>query len=391
MRINRRKFLAATAATSAATLIAPSVLRAQQAQVNIGITCSASGPGAVLGQPQLKSIQLLPKTIGGVPVRYIALDDESDGTKAALNARKMITEDKVDTLIGSSLTPTSLPLIDIAFETKTPLLTMSASHTLVTPMDDKKKWVYKVVPNDDIMASAILKYIAKTGAKTLGYIGFSDGYGEGYRTELVKLAPKLGITVTTYEVFARNDTSVTGQVLKVLATNPDAVFIAASGSPAVLPQKGLRERGYKGAIYQTHGIATVEFIKLGGKDVEGAIFAGEAFTVAHDLPESDPFKKPTTTYIKAYEAAHGQPPAIFGAHVIDSVALLERSIPAALKAAKPGTAEFRLAIRDEIEKIKDLYLNNGLANMSPTDHSGYDERSAFIIKIEGGQFRHVKV
>jgi len=360
------------------------------AQVKIGITSSATGPGAALGQPQMKSIQLLPKTIAGLSVTYIALDDESDGTKAALNARKLITEEKVDALIGSSLTPTSLPLIDIAFETKTPLLTMAASHSLITPMNEKKAWVYKVVPNDSIMASAILKHIAKSGAKTLGYIGFSDGYGEGYYAELVKLAPTVGITLTTHEVYARNDTSVTGQVLKVMATKPDAVFIAASGSPAVLPQKGLRERGFTGAIYQTHGIATVEFIKLGGKDVEGAVFAGEAFTVAHDLPEDSPFKKPTTAYIKAYEAANGQPPAIFGAHVIDSVALLERAIPEALKAGKPGSAEFRAAIRDHIEKTKDLYLNNGLSNISPTDHGGYDERSAFIIKIEGGAFRHVK-
>ena len=365
-------------------------LSAAQAQIKIGFTSSATGPGAALGQPQMKSIPLLPKKIAGLDVTYIALDDESDGTKSALNARKLITDEKVDALIGSSLTPTSLPLIDIAFETKTPLLTMAASHALITPMDEKKRWVYKVVPNDSIMAVAILKHIAKNGAKTLGYIGFSDGYGEGYYNELMKLAPQLGITLTTHEVFARNDTSVTGQILKVLATKPDAVFIAASGSPAVLPQKGLRERGYTGPIYQTHGIATVEFIKLGGKDVEGAVFAGEAFTVANDLAENDPFKRPTTAYIKAYEAAHGQAPAIFGAHVFDSVALLERAIPAALKVAKPGTPEFRAAIRDEIEKTKDLYMNNGLVNMSPTDHSGYDERSAFLIKIEGGQFRLVK-
>lgn len=390
MKLDRRNLLVGSAAATATAIISPAVLRAQTGPIKIGFTCSATGPGAALGQPQMKSIQLLPKEIAGQKVIYIALDDESDGTKSALNARKLVTEEKVDALIGSSLTPTSLPLIDIAFETKTPLLTMAASHTLITPMDDKRKWVYKVVPNDSIMATAILKYIARTGAKTLGYIGFSDGYGEGYYTELVKLAPQLAITLTTHEVYARNDTSVTGQILKVLATRPDAVFIAAAGSPAVLPQKGLRERGYAGPIYQTHGIATVEFIKLGGKDVEGAIFAGEAFTIAADLPDDSPFKKPTTSYIKAYEAAHGQPPAIFGAHVIDSVALLERALPVALKVAKPGTPEFRVAIRDEIEKIKDLYLNNGLSNMSATDHGGYDERSAFMIKIENGKFTPVK-
>lgn len=361
-----------------------------QAQIKIGITASASGPGAALGQPQMKAVAALPKEMGGQTVTYIALDDESDPTKAAQNARKLITDEKVDALVGSSLTPVTLPLIDIAAENKTPLMTMAAAAVLVTPMDDKKRWVYKVVPNDDIMARAILKYIAKTGVKTLGYIGVSDAYGEGYYKELSQLAPSLGITLTTHEVYARSDASVTGQVLKVLATKPDAVFIASAGTPAVLPQKGLRERGYKGPIFQTHGVSMDEFIKLGGKDVEGAIYTGEAYTVASDLPPDSPFQKPTSEYIKAYQAANGNVPSIFGAHLYDSIMLLARATPEALKAGKPGTPEFRTALRDEIEKTKDLYLNNGLSDMTPENHNGYDERSAFLIKIENGAFRLLK-
>ena len=262
-----------------------------QAQIKVGITMSASGPGAALGQPQSKTVAALPKEIAGQKITYFALDDESDPTKGAQNARKLITEEKVDVLIGSSLTPVSLPLIDIAAEAKTPLMTMAAAAILVAPMDDKRKWVFKVVPNDDIMANAILKYIAKTGVKTLGYIGVSDAYGEGYYKVLSEVAPKLGVTLTGHEVYARSDASVTGQVLKIIATKPDAVFVASAGTPAVLPQKALRERGYKGPIFQTHGVATEEFIKLGGKDVDGAIFTGEAFTVVNDLPADSPFRK----------------------------------------------------------------------------------------------------
>lgn len=357
------------------------------AQIKVGITVSASGPGAALGQPQMRTVQALPKEIAGQKVTYIALDDESDPTKGAQNARKLITEEKVDILVGSSLTPVSLPLIDIAMETRTPLLTLAAAAVMVQPLDDKRKWVFKVVPNDDLMAKVILTHIAKSGVKKLGYIGVSDGYGEGYYKELSRLAPGLGVELTTHEVYARSDASVTGQVLKIIATKPDAVFIASAGTPAVLPQKALRERGYKGPIYQTHGVATEEFIKLGGKDVEGAVFAGESFTIAHDLPAGDPFRKPTEEYIAAYKAAHNQIPNLFGAHLWDVVALLGRAAPSALKAGKPGTAEFRSAIRDELEKSKDVYLNNGLSNITPTDHNGYDERSAFMIKVEGGQFR----
>ena len=362
-----------------------------RAQIKVGITMSGSGPGAALGQPQTKTVAALPKEIAGQKVVYFPLDDESDATKGAQNARKLISEEKVDVMIGSSLTPVSLPLIDIAAETKTPLMTLAASAILVAPMDEKRKWVFKVVPNDDIMASAMANYIGKSGAKTVGYIGFSDAYGEGYYKVLNEVAPKLGLTLTTHEVYARSDASVTGQVLKVIASKPDAVFVAAAGTPAVLPQKALRERGYKGPIYQTHGVATEEFIKLGGKDVDGAIFAGEVFTVVNDLPADSPFRKPTTAFIEGYKAANGGvSPSIFGAHLWDSVTLVERAIPGALKVAKPGTPEFRAALRDEIERTKDLALNNGLSNMTPDNHNGYDERSAFLIKVEDGAFHLVK-
>jgi branched-chain amino acid transport system substrate-binding protein len=362
-----------------------------QAQIKVGITMSASGPGAALGQPQSKTVAALPKEIAGQKIEYFALDDESDPTKGAQNARKLIAEQKVDVLIGSSLTPVSLPLLDIAAEAKTPLMTLAAAAVLVAPMDDKRKWVFKVVPNDDIMANAILKYIAKTGVKNLGYIGVSDAYGEGYYKVLSEVAPKLGITLTGHEVYARSDASVTGQALKVIATKPDAVFIASAGTPAVLPQKALRERGYKGPIFQTHGVATEEFIKLGGKDVEGAIFTGEAFTVVDDLPADSPFRKVKANFVDAYKAANnGTAPTIFGAHLYDSMTLVEHAIPGALKVAKPGTEEFRAALRSEIEKTKDLALNNGLSNMTPDNHNGYDERSAFVIEVKDGAFHLVK-
>ena len=374
---------------TAAALILIGV-QAAHAQLKVGITVCASGPAAVLGLPEMKAVATLPKEIAGQSVTYVALDDQSDPTKGAQNARKLVTEDKVDVLMGSSLTSVSLSLIDIAAESKTPLMAMGASVALVVPLDEKKRWVYKVVPNDSVMAKAILNYIAKTGAKTLGFLGVSDAYGEGYYKELIELAPSRGITLTTHEVYARGDDSVTGQVLKILATKPDAVFIASSGSPAVLPQKALRERGYSGPIYQTHGIASDDFIRLGGKAVEGAIFAGEAFTIATDLPAESPFRQPTTDFVQKYREANGQSPPIFGAHPYDSMALIARAMPAALKIAKPGTPEFRAALREELEKGKDVYLNNGLSNITPADHSGYDERSAFIIKIEGGAFRLAK-
>lgn len=360
------------------------------ADIKVGIVVSASGPGAALGQPQMRTIAALPKEIGGEKVVYVSLDDESDPTKGAQNARRLVIQDGVDILIGSSLTPVTLTMLDVALESRTPIISLAAATAIVQPIDDRRRWAFKVVPNDDLMASALLKYIASTGVKTLGYIGVSDGYGEGYYKEVSRLAPILGLTVTTHEVYARADTSATGQALKVMATDPEAVFIASAGTPAVLPQEALRAKGYAGKIFQTHGIATEEFIKLGGSTVEGAVFAGEAFTIAEDLPQNDPFRLVRDEFVSSYEKANGQRPNIFAAHLWDAIALLKNAAPNALKAAKPGTPEFRTALRDELERGKDTYLNNGLSTMSPTDHNGYDRRSAFLIKVDGGRFRLVE-
>jgi branched-chain amino acid transport system substrate-binding protein len=360
------------------------------ADIKVGIVVSASGPGSSLGQPQMRTIAALPREIGGEKVVYISLDDESDPTKGAQNARRLVIQDGVDILIGSSLTPVTMTMLDVALESRTPIISLAAATAIVQPIDDRRRWAFKVVPNDDLMAATILKHIAKTGMKTLGYIGVSDGYGEGYYKEVSRLAPTLGLTVTTHEVYARADTSATGQALKVMATNPEAVFIASAGTPAVLPQEALREKGDAGKIFQTHGVATEEFIKLGGSKVEGVVFAGEAFTIAEDLRQNDPFRLVRDEFVSSYEKANGQKPNIFGAHLWDAIALLKRAAPNALKAAKPGTPEFRIALRDELERGKDVYLNNGLSTMSPTDHNGYDERSAFLVKVDGGKFRLIE-
>jgi branched-chain amino acid transport system substrate-binding protein len=358
-----------------------------RAEIKVGIVISATGPGSALGQPQMKTVAALPKEMGGEKVVYITLDDESDATKGVQSARRLVIQDGVDVLIGSSLTPVTMPMLDIALESKTPLVSLAAATAIVQPMDEKRKWAFKVVPNDDLMASAIVKYIAKSGIKTLGYIGVSDGYGEGYYKEISRLAPASGLQLTSHEVYARADISVTGQALKVMSTSHDAVFIASAGTPAVLPQQALRERGYAGKIFQTHGVATEEFIKLGGQNVEGAVFTGEAFTIVDDLPPNDPFRRAPDEFVSAYEAANGAKPNIFGAHLWDAIALVKRAVPFALKTAKPGTPEFRAALRDELERGHDIYLNNGLSNMTPSDHNGYDERSAFLIKVEAGKFR----
>ena len=359
------------------------------ADINVGVTVSATGPAASLGIPEKNTIALMPRTIAGEKVNYIVLDDASDTTTAVNNTRKLISESKVDIILGSSTTPNSLAMIDVAAEAQTPMISMAASARIVEPMDAKKKWVFKTPQNDIMMSTAIVDHMAASGVKTVAFIGFSDAYGEGWHQEFSKAAAAKNLQIVANERYARTDTSVTGQTLKMISAKADAVLIAGSGTPAALPQKTLKERGYTGKIYQTHGVANADFLRVGGKDVEGTLLPSGPVLVAAQLPDSHPVKKSAMAYVEAYEAAHGKGSvSTFGAHGWDAGALMTAAVPAALKKAKPGTAEFRAALRDALEQIKEVPGAHGIFTMSPDDHLGLDNRARVMVRIENGAWKY---
>ncbi len=362
---------------------------AAQAQIKVGVTVSATGPAASLGIPEKNTIELMPKTIAGQKIEYIVLDDGSDTTKAVANTRKLITEDKVDVVLGSTVTPNSLAMIDVVAEAQVPMISMAASARIVEPVDAKKRWVFKTPQNDIMMSLAIVTHMADNGVKTVGFIGFADAYGEGWYGEFAKVAAIKGIQIVANERYARTDTAVTGQVLKIMAAKPDAVLVAGSGTPAALPQKTLKERGYTGRYYQTHGVANADFLRVGGKDVDDTFLPSGPVLVADQLPASHPVKKSAMAYVQAYEAAHGKGSvSTFGAHAWDTGLLMAAAVPAALKKAKPGTAEFRAALRDAIEQVKDVPGAHGIFTMSPTDHLGLDQRAYVMVKIVNGAWKY---
>lgn len=372
--------------TLVAALVAAMVAHAD---INIGVTVSATGPAASLGIPEKNTISLMPTSIGGQKVNYIVLDDASDTTAAVTNTRKLINEHKVDVLLGSTITPNSLAMIDIAAESQTPMVSMAASARIVEPQDAKKRWVFKTPQNDIMMSLAIVAHMAGNGVKTVGFIGFSDAYGEGWYQEFSKIAALKNIQIVANERYNRTDTSVTGQVLKIVSAKPDAVLIAGSGTPAVLPQRALKERGYNGKFYQTHGVANNDFLRVGGKDVEGTFLPAGPVLVAAQLPANHPLKKSAQAYISKYEAAYGAGSvSTFGAHAWDAGKLMEAAATAALKKAKPGTVEFRVALRDALESVKELAGAHGVFNMSATDHLGLDQRARVMVKIEGGTWKY---
>jgi branched-chain amino acid transport system substrate-binding protein len=373
----------------AALVAALGVGTAVAQDIKVGVTVSATGPAASLGIPERNTFPLLPQTIGGKKVQYIVLDDASDTTTAVKNTRKLISEDKVDVIVGSTTTPNSLAMIDVVAETETPMISMAASSRIIEPVDAKKRWVFKTPQNDQQMALVIVGDMINRGIKTVGFIGFADAYGEGWWNEFSKIAETRGIKVVASERYNRADSSVTGQVLKLVAAKPDAILIAGSGTPAALPQKTLKERGYAGKIYQTHGVANNDFLRVCGKDCEGTLLPAGPVLVATQLPNDHPVKKSAMAYVDAYEKVHGKGSvSTFGAHAWDTGVLLQAAIPVALKSgAQPGTKEFRVALRNALEQVKNAAGAHGIFNMSPNDHLGLDQRAAVMVMIKDGTWQ----
>ena len=360
------------------------------AEMNVGVVVSATGPAASLGIPEKNTVTLLPTQIGDQKVNYIVLDDASDTTTAVSNTRKLISEHHVDLIIGSTISPNSLAMIDVVSEARTPMISLGASARIVEPVDEKRRWVFKVPQNDVMMAQAIAAHMSGNGVKTVGFIGFADAYGESWYQEFEKISRAKGQKIVANERYNRTDTSVTSQVLKILGARPDAVLIAASGTPAALPQKTLKERGYSGKYYQTHGVANNDFLRVGGKDVDGTLFPAGPVLVAAQLPNGHPVRASALEYSNKYEAAFGKGSvSTFGAHVWDAALLFQAAAPQALKKARPGTPEFRAALRDALESVKELPGAHGVFNMSASDHLGLDQRARVMVTIENGKWKYL--
>ncbi|GAB4039810.1 MAG: ABC transporter substrate-binding protein [Rubrivivax sp.] len=372
-------FLRKTLAAAAAVLLAAPAL----ADVNIGVSLSLTGPASGLGIPVANQFKLWPQTIAGEKVNLIILDDASDPSKGASNARRFVTDDKVDMIFGGSITTVSVAIAPIATESKTPQIAISP----VSVPPDQEKWLFRLPQGFAVMAHPIVEHMKKGGVKTVGFLGYTDAYGELWLKEFTAQAEKAGIKVIATERFARSDTSVTPQALKLVSANPDAMLVVASGSGAAMPHKAVIERGFKGRVYQTHAAATPDLVRIGGKDVEGAFVVSGPAVVAEQLPDSHPSKAVAVDFVTQYEAAYGKGSRNqFAGHAYDAKIVLEKILPVALKKAKPGTPEFRAALRDAVETMGRTIFSHGVMNWTPTDHNGYTMETGVMLKVVNGQF-----
>lgn len=373
--------LTKTFIATALTLLASG---AALADITIGVSLPLTGPASGLGIPVNNQMKLWPTTIGGEKIKLIILDDATDPTNGTKNAKRFVTDDKVDIIIGSVATPVAIPIADVAAESKT--VQLSLSPIQLPP--GKDGWTFRMPQSNAVMSHAIIGLMKKQSVKTVGFLGYTDAYGEGWLKDFSAEAEKNGIKVIATERFARSDTSVTGQALKLVAANPDAMLIVASGSGAAMPHMAVVERGYKGKIYQTHAAATRDLMRVGGKAVEGAYVVSGPAVIAEQLSDSHPSKKVAIDFVQKFEKAYGPGSRNqFAGHGHDAELVLEKIIPMALQKAKPGTPEFRAALRDAMETMGRTVVAHGVVNWTKDDHWGYTPETGVMLKVVNGDWK----
>ncbi|MGZ5131155.1 MAG: ABC transporter substrate-binding protein [Caldimonas sp.] len=377
------RLLAAAVAAGLGVSFTPSAM----ADLTIGVSIALTGPTSALGIPTKNGIALWPASIAGEKLNVIVLDDATDPTTAVKNTRKFINEDKVDVIVGSVATPVAAAMADVAAEGKTVQLMLSP----VNLPEGRGGWSFRMPQSTAVMAIPIVEQWKKLGVKTYGFLGYADAYGEAWLKDITPIAEKAGIKQIAVERFARTDTAVTGQALKLMAANPDAILVVASGSGAAMPHKGLVERGYpKGKIYQTHGAATMDLIRVGGADVEGSFVASGPAVVAEKLPDSNASKALGVQFKSEFEKVNGKGSANqFAAHAFDVVLVLQKAVPIALKKAKPGTPEFRAALKDAFETMGRTPVSQGVLNWTASDHFGYTPETGVLLKVVNGDWQVV--
>jgi branched-chain amino acid transport system substrate-binding protein len=373
-----------SALASVAALLATLGATPAMADITIGVSLPLTGPAAGLGIPVKNGLLLWPQSIAGEKLNVIVLDDATDPTQGVKNARRFISEDKVDVIVGSVATPVAIAIADVATEGQTVQLSLSP----IDLPDNRGMWSFRLAHSTAIMAYAIVENMKKAGHKTVGFIGYTDAYGESWLRDLTHYATAANIKIVDVERFARADTSVNAQALKLALANPEAILVVASGSGAALPETTLVERGYKGQIYQTHSAVSRDLVRVGGKEVEGTLVVSGPAVVAEQLGANNPSKKLAMDYVTQYEKAYGANSRNqFAGHIYDTLVVLQAAIPIALKRARPGTAEFRVALKDAIEHNGPLPVSQGVLTYTPTDHFGFAQDTGVMLKVVDGEFK----
>lgn len=363
------------------------VAPASAADINVGILLSTTGPAAAIGSAERNGTSFGATEIAGHKVNYLFLDEASDSTAAVAAMRKLFQGSNIDILVGPTTTPGSFAVIDPAVEYRVPVITLAPVNALVAPVDARRRWIFKTTTNDDHEAAPLFAHMKKSGVRKLALIGFGDSYGDAWSKVSTEMCAAAGIALVADEKYARTDNTVVGQILKIVAADPDAVLIAASGAPAALPLLQLREKGFGGKVYGTLGATFGDFRKLTGAQGDGIFVPLSPAVGAASLPDGHPAKQAALEFIQRYEAKFGPGSRnIFAGSAYDALLLIERAAPAALKVGAPGTAEFRDGLRGAIEGLKGLAGSRGVYNYGPSDHTGLDQSALTLGQLQKGEW-----
>ena len=366
-------------AAAAAIVVSQSAL----ADIKVGVSTSLTGPGASIGLPARNAVALWPTEMGGEKIIITLLDDGGEPTAATKNAMRFI-EEKYDVILGAANTPSTIAIAQAANENK--ILQLSPAPAELPK--GKDYWTFRAAMHAKYYTEGLLEHMKNNGVKTLGFLGLSDAYGESSLQAFKELAEGAGIKLVAIERFARADNSVTGQALNVISAKPDAIIVAAVGGGAALPQKALKERGYKGKIYHTAASVSPDFLRLAGKDADGALVSSGPEVIAEQLPDNHSAKQRAMEFVKRYEDKYGAGTRTqFAAHAYDLGLVLEKAIPVALKKAKPGTPEFRVALRDAVENYGEIATTKGTLKYTPDDHWGFGPDARVIVTPQGGAWK----
>lgn len=366
--------------------------QAAHADIKIGVMLPLTGPGASIGLPEQQTISLLPTKLDGQKIDYIVTDTGSDPTKSVTEAKRLIQDEGVAAIIGPSFTPDCLAIIDVVGENKVPNISLGAGSKITTPVSGNREWVFSVAQSTALMAKHVVADMVSRKIRTVAFIGLNQAYGEEWWDAFSEDAKAAGIQILGSERYSPTSTSVLGQALHIVQTKPQAILIAAAGTTGVLPEKTLRQIGFKGQLYQTHGVANPAFLHLCGSTCDGTLMPVAPGLVAAQLGADNPARAEGMKCTKAYEGKYGKGSmSVFTLIAWDAPLLFERALPIALQHAKPADLPaFRAALRDALQGLRDVHGADGVYTMGPHNHNGLDYRAAVMVRIEHGGWQLVR-
>jgi branched-chain amino acid transport system substrate-binding protein len=360
---------------------------AQAADITVGFVTSLSGPASSIGlnyDKGMKAAYAYQSAVGGRQIRLIKLDDGSDASAATQNARKLVQQDNVDFMLGTSSAPGTNAMLAVANELKVPFAAISPVNR---PVPDEQPWGVAMPQTPALMVKVIADHMKRDGIKTAGYIGFSDSWGDLVYNGAKAVERDGGLAITTNERYARTDTTVTAQALKVIATRPDAMLDGGSGTQGALPLIELRKLGFKGPFFGTPSLLNPDFVRIGAKAAEGVQVSAGPVIVTSQLPDSHVTKQIGTTFHEVFKKENGADADDgFSGYAFDAWLVFLKAAEAALARTEPGTQEFRQALMDAIYANRDVVGVHAVYNFTPKSYYGVDERSLVVVKLVNGSW-----